>query len=120
VLARMKAMEDLRQDLAILGDMAKGKAAFDAATARAAARSLSHEAARIVPLFATPAQDPKSEALPVIWERFEDFSEKAQASVDAASTAAERLTKAQSLRPALARIGKTCRNCHESYRKPGD
>ncbi len=119
VLARMQSMSRLKEELALLGGMAKGEARFDAAEARAAARSLSQEATRIVPLFDVRANDPASEALPEIWTRFDDFETRAAATADAAAGAAQGITDRKSLRRAMGRIGKTCRSCHENYRAPG-
>ena len=74
VMARMHAMSEIGDATKVLGQMAKGAAPFDATAAQSAADAIAREAARIPALFETRADDPKSEALPAIWERFEDFS----------------------------------------------
>lgn len=58
--------------------MSKGTVDFDVATARQAAGAISRQAAKIPDMFEIKADDPKSEALPVIWSQFDDFTAKAE------------------------------------------
>ena len=116
VMARMEAMSDIAAATKLLGDMAKGAAAFDAAQAREAAATIERLAAETPARFETPADDPKSEARPAIWERFEDFRTKAQA-LEAAARAAQPLRTEAELKAALAALGAACKACHEDYRE---
>lgn len=117
VLARMEAMKEIGDATKVLGRMAKGETEFDAGAANAAAAAIAAKAARSLDLFEPRATDPKSEALPVIWERWDDFAARTEALAIAADQAAP-LEDLDGLRAALGRIGKTCKSCHEIYRAP--
>ena len=114
VMARMEGMSAIAAQAKLLGEMAKGARAFDAATAQAAAREIAAHAAQIPALFEAPETDPKSEALPAIWEDFARFKAAAKALEDAATSAT--LTP-ESLAPTVAAIGATCGACHKRFRK---
>ncbi|MEQ9693613.1 cytochrome c [Shimia sp. SDUM112013] len=117
VMDRMNNMSRLGDEMKILSQMAKGQTAFDAETADAAVQRIAAESRRSVPLFTAPETDPKSEALPAIWTDFADFSSKARALTQAAQNTADTITTASDLGPALARLGTTCKACHDRYRK---
>lgn len=117
VKARMDSMGIIGANTKIIGEMAKGTAPFDGEAARAAAAVIAQEAGRIPALFEAPEQDPKSEALPVIWASYPEFVIRSQKLQVAARRAEEGISDLDSLRAALADIGKTCSSCHESYRE---
>ena len=79
VMARMDGMSAIADSMKVLGGMAKGAVAFDAAAANEAAGVIAVEAARIPVLFQVEETDPKSEAKPEIWTNFNDFSDRADA-----------------------------------------
>ncbi|MEM7090771.1 MAG: cytochrome c [Pseudomonadota bacterium] len=116
VMDRMRAMERIGQNTQILGDMARGRTTFDAATAQQAAQTIAVEAADIPDLFKAEETDPKSEALPAIWEDFGAFSSIAAQLSSAASQAAANITSEQDLQAAMRNIGATCGSCHKTYR----
>ena len=67
-----------------------------------------------------PESGVKTEALPAIWERPADFSAAADRLVGAtkglqAAVATGDLAKIQ---PAAMAVGGSCKNCHDSFRKP--
>lgn len=117
VEARMHAMSDIGAQMKVLGTMAKGQVAFDAAAAQAAAALVAERAAAVPALFETQADDPKSEADPAIWADFEDFTVKAMALQTAAETATESLSSLDDLRGSLGAMGGTCKACHGPYRQ---
>lgn len=117
VAARMNAMTEIAAQVKILGMMAKGETDFDRDKARAAAASVADHAKQSVALFEPQADDPKSEALPVIWENYADFTLKSNALETAASTAAAQIETENDVRQALQDIGQTCSACHKLYRK---
>ena len=117
VKARMNAMSTIGDNTKILGSMAKGQVAFDAAVARKAAGVIASHAAQISDLFRYHETDPKSEALPVIWQTYSDFLVKADALETAASAAATGIHAESDLRPALMAIGGACKSCHQTYRQ---
>ncbi len=116
VIARMEAMKTIGDNTKILGTMAKGELAFDAAKARAAAAEIAVQAGRTPGLFEAPETDPKSEALPVIWENYADFTAKSDALV-AAAKMAQGIRTPQDLTTALGAIGAACKACHSDYRE---
>lgn len=115
VMKRMKGMTEIGAASKVLGNMARGRVAFDPEAAQAAQASLILHASEIATVFETPASDPKSEALPAIWENFADFTSKA----DALTAAAEALdvTSADGIAAGIRAIGASCRSCHSVYRQ---
>lgn len=116
VKARMAAMGEIGKNTKVLGSMAKGEAAFDAEAAGEAAGAIADHAGQISVLFKEQANDPKSEALPAIWQSYSDFLVKADALETVATAAANGISAESDLRPALAAIGGACKGCHETYR----
>lgn len=114
VKARMDAMQTIRVNMATLGDMAQGKAAFDEAAATAAKTALAAAAADTIKLFEAKEDDPVSEGAPAIWENYPDFTAKAESLV----TAAEAIDTASldGIRAGMGAVGGTCKSCHELYR----
>ena len=117
VMARMESMSALGDNVKILGEMAKGKQAFDADQARAAAEAIARHAAETPALFKAPETDPKSEALPVIWDDFAAFVEESDSLEAVASDLAVTMQNVDDLRNGLSRIGAACKACHQVYRK---
>lgn len=114
VKARMDLMGTVKNNMAVLGDMAKGATGFDPDDAEIA-RSALLEAANAIPAaFTTPASDPKSEALPAIWERWDDFTAKAEDMGKA--LAAVDVRTLDGVQSSIRTIGQTCGACHKSYR----
>ena len=114
VLERMEGMTDQADAMKTLGDMATGKAPFDAAKAAAAREALIAAAAETTALFAAEEFDPRSEARPEIWTEFEAFSTAADRTLAAAR--ALDTADAAALAEGLRAIGATCSACHEDYR----
>ena len=117
VMARMDAMSEIGKATEILVKMAKGQRDFDAEGARQAAEDIAREAARTPALFAMPETDPKSEALPRIWEEPSDFSARATALEQVAAQASTQIMTQQDLGRAVAGIADTCKSCHRLYRE---
>ncbi len=114
VMARMEGMKQMGGAAKILGEMVKGAVVFDAASANAAMETLRVESARIEALFEAEEDDPKSEALPAIWQDYPDFTAKAEALNAAASQTVGSL---EELQGAISQIGGACRACHKDYRE---
>lgn len=114
VKERMKLMKQVNDATGTIGDMAKAATPFDPTRAAEARAALIATAAQVPDAFEAPETDPKSEALPVIWEDWDDFVAKSRAM----GTAAEKLDTGSldDLRAGLGPIGKSCSNCHERYR----
>lgn len=117
VLARMEGMTSLQEALAVIGETAKGERTFDTAEIEAALRELSEQAAQIPDQFETEASDPKSEALPVSWDVFSDFTARANDLRAVSASLVAAVTSPADLPGALRKVGETCSGCHERYRE---
>lgn len=117
VKARMDGMGVLQQALRSLGPMAKGQTAFDAAIADALLAAVAKEARAIPELFEARDLSGPTEALPAIWQDWEDFAARAEALAQAAERATG-AADADGLRTGLRAVGQACSGCHEPYRQP--
>jgi cytochrome c556 len=112
--ARQELMDTIGASMKVLGDMAGGKAPFDAAAATAAKDALVAAGADIPAKFETAATDPASKAKPEIWTDFAGFTAKATTFSTAAG--ALDVTSADTIKATLGGIGGTCKDCHSAYR----
>ena len=114
VQKRMDVMKEIKGAMGVLGGMAKGAIAFDAAAAGAAQNTLIEQSGMVAPIFEANETDPKSEALPSIWENWDTFVEMA----DDLTFAAEGLdaTSLDGVRGGLGNIGASCGACHKKFR----
>ncbi|MDJ0992563.1 MAG: cytochrome c [Dinoroseobacter sp.] len=117
VMARMNGMKTISENMKVVGEMAKGKTRFDVSAARAAMVAVAEGAAETPALFTPEEDDPKSEALPLIWERFDDFTEKANRLEILASQLSASIEEPEDLRSALFVLGENCKSCHELYKE---
>ena len=90
---------------------------FDADAARAALLNISREASQIPALFETAATDPKSEALPVIWDEFDSFTSRASELESLTRGLAGSVTTEADLRLVIQQLGKACGACHSDFRE---
>jgi cytochrome c556 len=114
VIARQDLMKTIGMNTKVLGDMAGGKADFDAAKAEAAKAALIAASADIGAKFETQATDPGTEAKPEIWTNWEDYLKKAGA-LNAAATALD-ASSLDTIKAGMGGIGGACKDCHTSYR----
>lgn len=119
--AREGLMTAISLASSVTGDMARGKAEYDAEAAQAAADTLagiSEVSTALLWTEGTSADDIEgTRSLATIWEdragfdaKWADFGTAAMALKDAAGQGPEQLTAA------MAELGKTCGACHETYR----
>ena len=116
VKTRMMAMKAIGGSMKTLVGMAKGEMAFDAEKANAAMAVIAEKSAMAAPLFEANETDPESEALPAIWENWDDFVKKMD-DLTVASKANMTLADAGSVGAALGQVGGACKACHSDYRK---
>ncbi|MFD1341496.1 c-type cytochrome [Litorisediminicola beolgyonensis] len=117
VMNRMIGMSEMAKQMKTVGAMAKGETAFDADAVNAALATLSEEASYIPSLFEINATDPKSEALPVIWEEFDTFAGHAKHLEEITASLAGTVKSPGDLGPVMKEVGKACAACHSDYRK---
>jgi cytochrome c556 len=114
VKARQELMGTIAMNTKVLGDMAGGKTAFDAAAAEAAKTALAAAAADIPVKFEPQATDPASKSKPEIWTNWADFTAKG-AALATAATAVDASTL-EGVQAGMGAIGETCGSCHRAYR----
>ena len=117
VMARMDVMSAIGDSMKVLGTMAKGEAAFDADRAKEASLAIARHAAETPALFKAPEDDPMSEALPKIWETFDDFTAKSEALEAIAMELSGSMTTLDDVRTGVAKLGAACKACHADYRE---
>ena len=113
--ARSDLMRDIGKNIGVLGDMAGGKAAYDAAAAEAAKAALVADAAAIEAAFKDQGgADPASEAKPEIWANWDEFLADAKALGDAA--AAIDVASVETIGAGMGALGGACKDCHTEFR----
>lgn len=118
VKQRMDGMKRMGEIAKAWGAMRKGKTSFDPAAVRAQAGLLKQHAADMPKLFPKGSIEGPSEALPAIWQKWDDFEGIARQ----LATLAEQLEGDAGQRqgtafPLMVRAGATCSSCHKGYRK---
>jgi cytochrome c556 len=111
--ARQELMDGIAGSAKVLGQMAKGEVAFDAAAAEAAKAALVAAAADIPAKFETQSEDPKSKAKAEIWTNWDDFVAKAGA-LKAAAEALDAST-VEGIQSGMGAVGGSCGGCHKAY-----
>ncbi|MBD1203295.1 MAG: cytochrome c [Rhodobacteraceae bacterium] len=116
VKARQELMDTIAMNTGILGKMAGGESAFDAAAAEGAKAAIVAASAEIAAKFEAQASDPKSTSKEDIWTNWEDFVKKG----DALKAAAEGMdtTTLEGVQAGMGGIGGSCKDCHTTYRIP--
>ena len=114
VAARMNAMQTIRANVAALGDMASGKATFDATAAQAAKAAIAATVTKVPALFEPQETDPVSEAKADIWTNWADFLSKADGLGQAA--AALDASSVDGIKAGMGAIGGACKACHSTFR----
>jgi cytochrome c556 len=114
VKARMELMDTVGSNTKVLGDMAAGKAAYDASAAEAAKVALVAAATDIPAKFETEADDPVSEARPDIWMNTEGFVEKAKGLENAAG--AIDVSSLEAIQAGMGDLAGACKACHTDFR----
>ncbi len=117
VLARMDSMKAMGDATKTFGLMAKGEAAFDPDAAKAALQDIARHSAETPALFLDQQTDPKSEALPTIWQDFADFTAKAEALDKLAQDLMTSVSTLEDVQAGLGRIAAACKACHAEYRE---
>lgn len=116
VMNRMMGMSELAKQMKVIGGMHMGQASFDAVAVNAALEKIAEEASYIPSLFETKALDPKSEALPVIWDDFATFTARAEALQTTAAGLAGTVGSSGDLMQVMHEIGQACGACHSDFR----
>ena len=114
-IARAELMDLIGKNTGVLGDMAGGKAAYDAAGAEAAKAAIVEAFGKAEATFKDQGgADPADLAKPEIWANWDDFLKKAKAASDAAG--ALDVASAESIGAGMGALGGACKDCHSTYR----
>ncbi len=108
-------------NMGAISGMAREAVEFDAAIAEQNARRIAVLATMIPEVFAgkdTRQFSVETEALPIIWDRFDEFQEKANNLIAAANTFADIAAAGDQMQTigAVRAFGSACGNCHETFR----
>ncbi|GAA6209002.1 hypothetical protein NBRC116601_22950 [Cognatishimia sp. WU-CL00825] len=114
IKARMHAMSTAGQASKTLGDMAKGKRAFEQEAAQQARADLLQISTDIPALFEVEALDLVTEAAPDIWSNFAQFQSRAEAMqkavMDLDTSSPEEIARG------MRAVGRSCGGCHKPFR----
>ena len=119
VKMRMEMMKGIASNMKTIANMLKGQEEFDPSSASAAAKQIGAHANDMPDMFPEGSTDKPSEALPEIWENWDEFVAMSLAlSRDAKEMAnlAANASSATEIEDAFKRVGKSCGSCHEKYR----
>ncbi|MCI2395478.1 cytochrome c [Aliiroseovarius sediminis] len=116
VIERMETMKAIGGGMKALADMAKGEAPFDSAKADASVAVIAEKAVLVPAKFEVNEPDPATEALPKIWDNYDDFIKKSE-DMAAAATSVGPIGDQAALGAAVGKIGGTCKACHRDYRE---
>jgi cytochrome c556 len=121
VNARKSVVRLFAFNMAAISGMARGSVEFDAAIAERNARRIAALAPMLPEAMAsmdTRGFDVETEALPIIWERFDEFQEKANNLINAANTFADIAARGDQAETmgAVRALGSNCGGCHEVFR----
>lgn len=124
VKERMDAMKDMGDRSKIVADMYKGKSEFEQSALAEAADAFALHGSNMVEQFPdtkASRSGSKTEALPKIWEEWEDFNELVidfiASSEQLQNTVASTDDPLQ-LKKAFFQTTKSCSGCHKRFRKP--
>ena len=119
IVERQKIMKKVGDDAKVLGAMAKGEEAFDAAKVNAILTGWETGGKQYLTLFPADSKTgEKTRAKAEIWHNKADFEAKAADFVKAATAVKAATGSADAFKAAYPAIGKSCDGCHEKYRGP--
>ena len=117
VKERMMLMKEMAGNTKIIGQMLKGKTSFDANQVKLALERLSALSLETPKVFTINATDPKSEAMPNIWDEFDKFTKLSKDLAETSIVLANSVATIEDLRPALKKVSSGCKACHSRYRE---
>ena len=111
---RSKLMQNIRLEFSVLARMSREKIEFNESLATSARLNLLKFAASTPAIFADGDLPINSEALPAIWENWDDFLSKSE-DLEFALEGVDTSTLID-LRGSLGNVGAACGSCHQKYR----
>ena len=111
---RSKLMQNIRLEFSVLARMSREKIEFDESLATSSRLNLLRFAASTPAIFEDDDLPINSEALPAIWENWDDFVSKSE-DLEFALEGVDTSTLID-LRASLGNVGAACGSCHQKYR----
>jgi len=118
ITTRQHLMKSIGGAMKVLVPMAQGKTAYDAAKATEALNTIATDAADFPNHFPAGSDQGKTEALPLIWTKMDDFKAHASSLEADAKAAVLVASSLDTFKPAFGKMAGNCKSCHETYRKP--
>jgi cytochrome c556 len=117
VAERQAAMKHVGAAMKDASGYVSGKTPWDAAAVKTLMGGVAADAKKLKGLYpAGSGADPKTEALPKVWETKADFDKKLS-ELGEAATAAGNAADAAAFKTSFMKLGATCKSCHDVYRK---
>ena len=113
-VARSKLMQNIRTEFSVLARMSREKIEFDKSLAESAHLNLLKLAASTPVIFEDDDLPINSEALPAIWQNWDDFVSKSE-DLEFVLEGVDTSTLID-LRSSLGNVGAACGSCHQKYR----
>jgi cytochrome c556 len=117
VKERMDLMDRQKDNMKVIGPMAKGQVPFDAKKAAEAAHDIELTSKKIHELFPEGTGGHPSEAKPEVWTKWEEFTKNAEALGAAANDLVAALeTSAPDWKAKFKGVIDACKTCHKTFR----
>ena len=113
-VARSKLMQNIRSEFSVLARMSREKIEFDKSLAESARLNLLKLVALTAIIFEDDDLPINSEALPAIWQNWDDFVSKSE-DLEFVLEGVDTSTLID-LRGSLGNVGAACGSCHQKYR----
>ena len=120
VKQRMEAMSDMGDAMKAMASMVKGKQAFDPAIFIQSGETIIEHSEMMPKLFPAGSMEGKSEALPAIWQEWDDFVSLGYRTKTDAEELVQMAQDGAELRPLtkqFVKLASDCKACHKDYRK---
>jgi cytochrome c556 len=122
VKERMDSMKVMGDASKAIVDMIRGKTTYSDEAVAEYAATINQHSKYITDHYPPGSLQDVSEALPVIWERWDEFEKLAQQleSSSAALIETAQNSDQKAVRAQFAKVAKSCKGCHEDYRQKQD
>lgn len=120
VKQRMEAMSDMGDAMKAMASMVKGKQAFEPALFIQSGETIAKHSDMIPELFPAGSMEGKSEAVPAIWQQWDDFFSLGYRTKTDAEALVKMAQEGSELRPLtkqFVKLANDCKACHKDYRK---
>lgn len=124
VKERMDAMSEMGDSTKLIAEMLKGERTLDADVMKAAVDLLVSHGDEMASWFPDTEQSRtghKTEALPEIWENFDEFESQSEDMTEKARDlrmVLEQSASVSEIKKSFGDLAKTCKACHKDFRQP--